>query len=99
MTAPDVQERIAALENTMGSIETVLDIPAMKAQLVEAETLASAPDLWDDQENAQKVTSRLSFLQGELRKVEALRSRLDDIPILFDLAESEEDEAAFADAN
>ena len=99
MTAPDVQERIAALENTMGSIETVLDIPAMKAQLVEAETLASAPDLWDDQENAQKVTSRLSFLQGELRKVEALRSRLDDIPILFDLAESEEDEAALADAN
>jgi len=99
VTAPDVQERIAALENTMGSIETVLDIPAMKAQLVEAETLASAPDLWDDQENAQKVTSRLSFLQGELRKVEALRSRLDDIPILFDLAESEEDEAALADAN
>jgi len=99
VTAPDVQERIAALENTMGSIETVLDIPAMKAQLVEAETLATAPDLWDDQENAQKVTSRLSFLQGELRKVEALRSRLDDIPILFDLAESEEDEAALADAN
>jgi len=99
VTAPDVQERIAALENTMGSIETVLDIPAMKVQLAEAETLASAPDLWDDQENAQKVTSRLSFLQGELRKVEALRSRLDDIPILFDLAESEEDEAALADAN
>ncbi len=82
----------------MGSIETVLDIPAMKVQLAEVEAQASVPDLWDDQENAQRITSRLSFLQGELRKVEALRSRLDDLPILFELAESEDDEAALADA-
>jgi peptide chain release factor 2 len=99
VAAPEVSERISALETTMGSIETVLDIPAMKVQLVEAEALASAPDLWDNQENAQKVTSRLSFLQGELRKIETLRSRLDDVPILFELAEGEEDEAALADAN
>jgi peptide chain release factor 2 len=98
MAAPDVSERLSALETTMGSIETVLDIPAMKVQLAEIEALASAPDLWDDQENAQKVTSRLSFLQGEIRKAEALRSRLDDLPILFELAEGEEDEAALADA-
>ena len=99
MAALEVSERISALETTLGSIETVLDIPAMKVQLVEAERLASAPDLWDDQENAQKVTSRLSFLQGELRKIETLRRRLDDVPILFELAEGEEDEAALADAN
>jgi len=82
----------------MGSIETVLDLPAMRAALVDVEAKASAPNLWDDQENAQKVTSRLSFLQGELRKVEALRSRLDDLPILFELADSEDDDAALADA-
>lgn len=99
MAAIEASERISALDTTMGSIETVLNIPAMKVQLVEAEQLASAPNLWDDQENAQKVTSRLSFLQGELRKVETLRRRLDDIPILFELAEDEGDEAALADAN
>ncbi len=95
----DINERIAAIETTLGSIETVLDVPAMKVQLASIEVEASAPDLWDDQDKAQKVTSRLSFLQGEIRKVEALRSRLDDIPILFELAEGEEDEAALADAN
>ena len=94
----DVNERIAAIETTLGSIETVLDLPAMKVQLGLVEAEASAPDLWDDQEKAQKVTSRLSFLQGEIRKVEALRSRLDDVPILFELAEGEDDEAALADA-
>lgn len=98
MPLPDVSERISAIETTLGSIETVLDIPAMKVQLAEIEAEASVPDLWDDQEKAQKVTSRLSFLQGEIRKVEALRSRLDDAPILFELAEGEDDEAALADA-
>ncbi|MUH46571.1 MAG: peptide chain release factor 2, partial [Actinobacteria bacterium] len=54
--------------------------------------------LWDDQERAQQVTSRLSFVQGELRKFEALDRRLGDLPILFELAEDEGDEAAAADA-
>ena len=35
-----------------------------------------------DQANAQRVTSRLSFLQGEVTKVESLRSRLDDVLVL-----------------
>ena len=98
MAAIELPERLSALETTLGSIETVLDIPAMKVQLAELEAEASVPDLWDDQENAQRVTSRLSFVQGEIRKVETLRGRLDDVPILFELAEGEDDEAALADA-
>jgi peptide chain release factor 2 len=98
MAAIDLSERLSALETTMGSIETVLDVPALKQQLADLEAEASVPNLWDDQENAQAVTSRLSFVQGEIRKVEALRSRLDDLPILFELAEGENDEAAEADA-
>jgi peptide chain release factor 2 len=98
MAAIDLSERLSALETTLGSIETVLDVPALKVQLAELEAEASVPNLWDDQDNAQAVTSKLSFVQGEIRKVEALRSRLDDLPILFELAESENDERALADA-
>ena len=98
MAAIDLADRLSALETTMGSIETVLDLPALRAQLADLEAQASAPDLWDDQERAQQVTSRLSFVQGDLRRVEGLRGRLDDLPILFELAESEGDEAALADA-
>jgi peptide chain release factor 2 len=98
MAAIEITERLSALKTTLGSIETVLDVPALKVQLAELEAEASVPNLWDDQENAQAVTSKLSFVQGEIRKVEALRSRLDDLPILFELAESEDDEAALADA-
>ena len=73
----------------MGSIENVLDLPDMRKRAAVLEEEASAPDLWDDQAKAQVVTSKLSFLQGEIRKAEALRSRLDDLPILFELAEAE----------
>ena len=82
----------------MGSIENVLDLPDMRKRAAELEVEASAPDLWDDQAKAQVVTSKLSFLQGEIRKAEALRSRLDDLPILFELAEAEGDEAALSEA-
>ena len=82
----------------MGSIENVLDLPDMRIRAAALEEEASAPDLWDDQAKAQAVTSKLSFLQGEIRKAEALRSRLDDLPILFELAEAEGDEAALNEA-
>lgn len=82
----------------MGSIENVLDLPDMRKRAAALEEEASAPDLWDDQAKAQVVTSKLSFLQGEIRKAEALRSRLDDLPILFELAEAEGDESALNEA-
>ncbi len=98
MAAVDVSETISALETTMGSIENVLDLPDMRLRAAALEEEASAPDLWDDQAKAQVVTSKLSFLQGEIRKAEALRSRLDDLPILFELAEAEGDESALNEA-
>ena len=83
---------------TMASIEEVVDLPHLRAKAEDLEAQASAPDLWDDQAKAQQLTSQLSFAQGEIRKVEALRGRLDDLPVLFELAESENDEGALADA-
>ncbi|MEZ5117104.1 MAG: peptide chain release factor 2 [Candidatus Nanopelagicales bacterium] len=81
------------LDTTLSSIETVLDLPAIEAEIARLEQQASAPDLWDDQENAQRVTSRLSYLQGELRRVTGLRRRLDDVRVLFELAEAEADDS------
>lgn len=75
----------------MESIEAVLDLDKMRADIAALNDAAAAPDLWDDPEKAQKVTSRLSFLQGELRKVEDLRRRIDDVQVLFELAEAEDD--------
>jgi peptide chain release factor 2 len=96
--APDFPAALADLESTLAGIEKVLDLPAMRAEVVELEQQASAPNLWDDPAAAQKVTSRLSFVQGELRKVEALRQRVDDLPVLVELGEAEGDAESLAEA-
>ena len=96
--ALDFSAAVAELETTLSSIEAVLDLPAMSSEVSELEIQASAPDLWDDPAAAQKVTSRLSFVQGELRKVSALRQRLEDLPILVELAEGEGDQDSLAEA-
>ena len=98
VTSIESAERLAELANTLSSIETVLDLPNLRTSIAALEAEASVPDLWDDQEKAQAITSKLSFQQGELRKVEALRQRLDDVPILLELAEAEGDDASTDEA-
>ncbi|AWN27517.1 peptide chain release factor 2 [Streptomyces libani] len=98
MAVVDVSEELKSLSSTMGSIEAVLDLDKMRADVAVLEEQAAAPSLWDDPENAQKITSRLSYLQGQLRKAEDLRGRVDDLEVLFELAEAEDDEDARAEA-
>ncbi|MET3804089.1 peptide chain release factor 2 [Nakamurella sp. UYEF19] len=87
----DESVELKALEATMTSIEAVLDIERLKATIVELSEAASVPDLWNDQEKAQQVTSKLSHAQTELKKVKDLRQRLDDLNVLFELAEDDPD--------
>ncbi|MEV6718997.1 MULTISPECIES: peptide chain release factor 2 [Lentzea] len=96
---PDVEADIKDLSATLSSIEAVLDLDALRAAVADLEAQATRPDLWDDQEKAQKVTSQLSHKQGELRRVTGLRQRLDDLPLLYELAEEAEDADALADAD
>lgn len=93
----DRQADIAALDSTLTTVERVLDVDGLRARIANLEQEASDPKLWDDQANAQKVTSSLSHAQGELRRVEELRGRVEDLPVLYELAEEEEG-AAKADA-
>lgn len=98
VAAVDPSEELKNLDTTMGSIEAVLDLDKIRADIAVLEEEAAAPTLWDDVANAQKVTSRLSFLQGELRRVEGLRGRIDDLGVLFELAEAEDDADTRAEA-
>jgi len=97
---PDRQADIAALDTTLTTVERVLDVDGLRNRIEQLEKDASDPNLWDDQTRAQKVTSDLSHAQNELRRVEGLRQRLDDLPVLYELAAEAggPDEVAEADA-
>ena len=93
----DRQSDIAALDSTLTTVERVLDVDGLRAAIEKLEHEAADPNLWNDQSHAQRVTSELSHAQGELRRVEGLRSRLDDLPVLYEMA-AEEEGAGAADA-
>jgi peptide chain release factor 2 len=96
---PDVVADLKELSATLGSIEAVMDIGALRKQVADLDEQTERPDLWNDQENAQQVTSKLSHLQGELRRVGELRQRLDDLSVLYELAEDESDPGSLAEAD
>ncbi|SHH29710.1 bacterial peptide chain release factor 2 (bRF-2) [Jatrophihabitans endophyticus] len=81
----DVPAELKELSATLASIEAVVDLDALRREIADLETQAAEPTLWDDVENAQRVTSRLSYAQGEVRRTEDLRRRLDDAQTLYDL--------------
>ena len=97
MPPSDFREQLAALATTLGSIETVLDLETMRKQLAELEGEAADPELWNDQERAQRVTSRMSHLRSDLARLDALRSRLDDAQAAIDLDDEALIEEAAAD--
>ncbi|MFT4216625.1 MAG: peptide chain release factor 2 [Micropruina sp.] len=98
MAAADLQSDLAELDKTLTSIESVLDPEAKKLQIAELQHQASAPDLWNDQENAQRVTSKLSALQAEVDRLAGLRRRIDDAEVLIELAQEESDADTMAEA-
>jgi peptide chain release factor 2 len=92
----------AALRDLTGKltqIESVMDLDALRAQVADLEQQASSPNLWDDPEAAQKVTSQLSHRQTELRRVTDMRQRLDDLGVLYELAEAEGDAGSMGEAD
>ena len=96
---PDVIADLNALDTTLRTCESVVDVEELRRRIDELEHQAADPGLWNDQEHAQQVTSQLSHAQAELRRIVALRERLDEMPILYELAEDEgPDAVADADA-
>ncbi|MEU6294612.1 peptide chain release factor 2 [Streptomyces erythrochromogenes] len=98
MAVVDVSEELKSLSSTMGSIEAVLDLDKLRADIAVLEEQAAAPSLWDDPDAAQKITSKLSHLQAEVRKAETLRGRIDDLGVLFELAQEMDDADTLAEA-
>ncbi|MDO5077311.1 peptide chain release factor 2 [Corynebacterium sp.] len=93
----DLAAECAALEATLTTIEKVMDPEEMSVRVRELEAQASDPSLWDDPDHAQRVTSELSAVQASLRKLRELRQRLEDLPILYELAEEEGEGTETAD--
>ncbi|MEE0655043.1 peptide chain release factor 2 [uncultured Bifidobacterium sp.] len=94
----DFSQAIADARAKYEEIALALDIDRLKQQEQDLEVEASAPGLWDDPENAQKVTSKLSAVQSQIKRLNSAATRIDDVETLVELGREENDEDTLTEA-
>ncbi len=72
------------------------DLPAQERRLAELREAAQAPDLWDDQNRAQRVMKDVSRLEQLVSTWQVLETGTSDIQEFVALAEGEEDSSELA---
>jgi peptide chain release factor 2 len=82
------------IHNTKERIEQLHDF--LKVEKREAETLEiqekmSAPDFWDNQEKAQVVVAQLSLCKNVTEPYKKLLAKIEDLEVLFEMAEEDLD--------
>lgn len=70
---------------------SVFDLPGKEKQIAALEEKSSAPDFWNDTQNAQKVMKDLTARQADMTRWKDLQARLRDAPELLELAVEEND--------
>ncbi len=94
----DLSADIQALRSTFADIKAVVDVEGLTAEIARLSEEAGVPDLWDDTDKAQKVTSALSHRQSELARITGIERRLDDLEVMVELANEMDDEDAAEEA-
>src|SRR5258708_22323942 len=96
--AIDYSSEISELSSKLASIEAVLNPEGMRKEADDLRERSVDPGLWEDQENAQAVTRRLSYLDAELSRLDGLHRRLDARGVRLEVAESEHHEPTMQEA-
>ena len=94
----DFTQAIGEARAKYESIAKALDVDRLKADIKDLETQAAAPGLWDDPENAQKITSRLSAAESQLKRLNSASQRIDDVETLVELGHEEGDQDSLDEA-
>lgn len=74
------------LVTRLDKLKEVVDIVAKKKRLIDLESEVSDPNLWNDQDNARKLTQELASLKKEIEDIEELS---EDLEIIKTLGEEE----------
>lgn len=81
----DFSGDIASLRKRLNDAETYLQIDELRERKPELEDAAARPDLWDNQEEARKVTGELSAVTDDLNMYDRLAEKIDEAETLAEL--------------
>lgn len=89
----DFTDQLVEARKRIADARAYLKIDELRDRLPLLETEASRPDLWDDADNAKKVTGELSTVMGDLELYDGLVGELEDAETLHELAREVDDES------
>jgi peptide chain release factor 2 len=89
----DFTDPLADLRRRVDDARAYLQIDAARSRLSELEQEASRADLWEDQEQARKVTTELARLRDDLELFDGLEERVSEVETLFQLGREEGDDS------
>jgi peptide chain release factor 2 len=88
----DPKATLTELRQRLVEARGFLDLDTKEKELADLRERASAPDLWDDPDEARTVSQRLARYEGLFEMVGGLTTQLDDAEVLLELAEEAADE-------
>ncbi|WP_216655321.1 peptide chain release factor 2 [Thermoleptolyngbya sichuanensis] len=94
----DIKRSIEQLSDRLGHTQDYLDLPALNAKIQDLEQVASQPDFWDNQAQAQRVLQELNDLKSHVEQVQRWKTTLDDAQAVLELLELESDESLLQEA-
>ena len=89
----DNSEIFEELGRRVTEAHTYLRIDQAREEMTQLESRAASPDLWDDQEEARKITGRLANVRDDIERWEKVTNEVEDATTLDLLAREEEDES------
>lgn len=89
----DHSEDLAACARRLADAHKYLRVEAAQAHLTELDAAVAKPDLWDDPDEARRVTTEHARVREDVELVAGLDRTLSDVETLYELAREEGDES------
>jgi len=93
----DLSGDLAELRARVAATATALDVEGKRGRLAKLEMAAAVPGLWDDPDEARRVTSEMAGVKDDVDLVDRLNRRLSDAEVLFELGREEGDDSVEAE--
>jgi len=84
---------LATLAKRLLEAEDYLGLVSLRGRLADLEQQVGAPDLWDDQDRARRVSGEYAEVKGDVDVLVALRARFEDVEVLHEMAREVDDES------
>ncbi|MGN1357467.1 MAG: peptide chain release factor 2 [Succinivibrionaceae bacterium] len=93
-----ILNKLSELEERTASIKTYLDFQGKSERLEEVTAELEQPEVWNDQERAQKLGKEKSSLEMVVNTVKELEQGAEDVKMFTDMAQEENDESSLQEA-